>query len=356
MHPGRTASAMAAIAVLGASFASGPARADAPTHRRLVAPQLAWWGGLTNSIRTSSLDGAVGTTIVSTSPYFSLGSGTVALSRGTSGGRSAVYGQSASDGTMKYTIQDATFPLISPSGGQVVFLPDANGAGAGDRDHRVNSVWAYNTAKAKDHRLIRFKDPDRAPLNLALSPAGRLVAITHGNDADLFRWDIWTARVKGTPNPHRLTTDGRSLYPSFSPSGRKIAFTKKTGSKACSGSIWLMNPDGTGKRRVAAGACWRTLLRPVWLNGRTLVAWWWNQNGVVGLVKVNVATGAVSGLARGDVVDYSVSRSLGKLAYRMADGTIRLYDIASGTKTVVPGGDSPTGPRVFVDGALELAY
>jgi dipeptidyl aminopeptidase/acylaminoacyl peptidase len=350
----RIGSLALAAALVAATPTVGPAQAR--PGPRLVAIQLAYWGGLANGIRTASLDGTVATTIVNTSPYFSMGGGTVAAGRGTAGGRSTVYGFAATDGAQRFSIHDATFPLISSDGGEVVFLPDANGAGAGDRDHRVNSVWAFDPVKAKDHRLIRFADADRAPLNLALSPAGRLVAVTHGNDADLFRWDIWTARVHGTPHPRRLTTDGRSLYPSFSPSGRKIAFTKKIGKKRCSGSIWVMNADGTGKRRVAAGTCARTLLRPVWLNGHTLAAWWWNRTGVVGLVKVDVASGAVSGLAHAPVIDYSVSRSVGDLAYRTDDGTIRLYDISSGTKTVVPGGTSPSGPRVFLDGALELGY
>jgi WD40 repeat protein len=353
----RTRHVVPLIAIgLFVTTAMPPALATPTPSPRRAPVEIAYWGGLANGIRTAPLDGTVATTIVNTFPYFSLGAGTVAAARGTAGSTSKVYGFGGTDGTIKFTITDATFPLISPDGGRVIFLPDANGGTPGDRDPHVNSVWAYNTSTSRDHRLVQFKDPDRAPLNLALSPAGRLVAITHGNDADLFRWDIWTARTSGPDHVRRLTTDGRSLYPSFSPSGRKIAFTKKIGRKACSGSIWVMNADGTGKRRVVAGTCARTLLRPVWLDGHTLAAWWWNRTGVVGLVKIDVPTGAVSGLARAAVIDYSVSRPLGTLAYRTDDGTIRLYDIAAGTKTTMPGGTSPSGPRVFLDGALELAY
>src|SRR4029077_326741 len=127
-----------------------------------------------------------------------------------------------------------------------------------------NSVWYRDVASAKEHRLLRVRGSDRIPLNLAVSPNGRLVAVTQGNDQDIFQWDIWTART-GVHRVRRLTNDGMSIYPSFSPAGTKIAFTKKAGTQACSGSIWIMDADGTHVHRVVAARCARVLLRPVWL-------------------------------------------------------------------------------------------
>jgi Tol biopolymer transport system component len=265
----------------------------------------------------------------------------------------------ATSGAQGVTVDDAFFPLMMPDGSKVIFLPDGNGSGSGDRDPTVNSVWSYDTASTVERRLIRFTNADRVPLNLALSPKGRLVAITHGNDADLFQWDIWTARID-EHRTRRLTHDGDSLYPAFSPGGKKIAFTKKDGTKACRGAIWIMNIDGSGAHRVVAGTCARSLMRPVWLNATTLAAWWWVTEGGIttinGLVTIDLPSGNVHGLAKGDILDYSVSRSLGILAYRESDGSITIYDIGSGTKTPGPDATLPKGPRVFLSGALELAY
>ena len=181
------------------------------------------------------------------------------------------------------------------------------------------------------------------------------MAVTHGNDQDLFAWDIWTARTD-VHRVRRLTTDGDSLDPSFNPAGTKIAFVKKHGSAPCSGSIWVMGSDGSHARRVAPATCARVLLRPVWLDPKTLVAWSWGPHGIKGLVRIDVATGAVTPLVDGKVMDYSVSRALGTMAVRFRGGSISLVDLGPGPVITPLPGTEPKGFRVFLSGALELAY
>ena len=72
-------------------------------------------------------------------------------------------------------------------------------------------------------------------------------------------------------------------------------------------------------------------------------------------MKIALPSGAVTPLVAGKVFDYSVSRALGTMAVRFRDGSISLYDISSGTLTAMPGAE-PKGARVFLSGALELAY
>ncbi len=308
------------------------------------------------SLRAAALDGVVTATWMNRSTYQSLSGGTIAAARPGAHGGSKVIGSDAVTGATTFTIRDAFFPLITRHGSRVVFLPDANASGPGDRDNALNSVWLRDVAAGTDRRLIRFKDSDRVPLNLAISPSGRVVAITHGNDQDLFSWDIWTARTD-RHRVRRLTHDGNSLYPSFAPSGTKIAFTRKDGQKPCSGSVWVMASDGGHARRIVPGTCTRTLLRPVWLDPKTLVAWSWGRRGVKGLVTVDVPSGAVAPLVKGKVMDYSVSRALGKVAIRLRGGAVSLVNLRSHPYAVTPlPGSEPHGFRVFAAGALELAY
>jgi dipeptidyl aminopeptidase/acylaminoacyl peptidase len=304
-------------------------------------------------VRVAALDGTESTSVPNASPYFSFSGGVLAVARPTLNGGSRVVGIDGTTGSRLFTIKDGFFPLIAGQGSRVVFLPDAHAGGPNDRDPTLNSVWYDDVASGHDHRLVRFTDSDRIPLNLAISPKGGRVAITQGNDADLFQWDIWTA----TTTHHlvrRLTTDGISTYPSFSPSGLRIAFAKVDHTDPCSGSIWIMNGDGRSAHRLVAGTCARHYLRPVWLDTHTLIAWAWGPHGVRGLVTIDVASGAVSWLVHARVVDFSVSRAMGKVALRVGAGEIYVVDVKADSTSSLP--FTPAGSRVFLSGALELAY
>jgi hypothetical protein len=293
------------------------------------------------------------TSVPNASPYFSFSGIHVAVARPTANGGSRVRVMEGFTGGTVLTIKDAFFPLLAAQGRRVIFLPDGHAGGVHDRDPTINSVWFYNFDTSKEHRLVQFTDSDRIPLNLAVSPKAGRVAITEGNDADLFQWDIWTAAT-GTHHVRRLTTDGISTYPSFSPSGMRIAFTKVDHTDPCSGSVWIMAADGRNAQRLVAGSCARHLLRPVWLNTQTLIAWAWGPHGVLGLVRIDAVSGAVTPLVNGQVFDFSVSRAMGKVAIRYRSGRVGLWDASDDALTLLP--VTPPGSRVFLTGGLELAY
>jgi Tol biopolymer transport system component len=323
-----------------------------PTAGAALPPRIAYDTD-TGAVNVAALDGSVTASASNVSPYFSFSGGVLAASRPTASGGSRVIGVDGTTGSKLFTIRDAFFPLIAGQGTRVVFLPDGHAGGAHDRDPTINSVWYRDVPSGHEHRLIRFTDSDRIPLHLAISPKGGRVAITHGNDADLFQWDIWTARTD-THLVRRLTTDGISTYPSFSPSGLQIAFTKVDHTKACSGSVWIMAADGRNSHQVAAGTCARHFLRPVWLDAHTLIAWTWGPHGVLGLDKITLPSGTVSTIATGKVFDFSVSRAMGKVAIRYRSSRVGLWDAGDNAITLLP--VTPPGSRVFLSGALELAY
>ncbi|HZP89516.1 MAG TPA: hypothetical protein VFC04_00790, partial [Actinomycetota bacterium] len=70
---------------------------------------------------------------------------------------------------------------------------------------------------------------------------------------------------------------------------------------------------------------------------------------------VAVADGTVTTLVQAPVADFSVSRPLHRIAFRLENGRIRLLDLTTHTVTPVPGGTRPRGIHLFLEGAFELA-
>lgn len=334
--------------------------AQAPAAEAAKTPALAYTGG-NDRAATATLSGTVLQRFSKVGPFVSLSGGVLAAARPGAGGTSDVLGFDAATGAELFTIDDASFPLLTRGGRAVVFLPDANGTGdSPDRDPSVNSVWYENLTTGHDRKLVAFSNADRAPLHLAASPDGRWVAVDHGNDVDVFRSDIYVART-GVHEVRRLTHDGDSWYPSFSPDSTTIAYTHRAGTDGCSGGVRLIGVDGSNPRTLTTGTCARSLLRPVWLDADTIVAWWWKRLPDLsfapqGLVEVAVADGTVTTLVQAPVADFSVSRPLHRIAFRLESGRIRLLDLNTDTVAPVPGGTRPRGIHLFLDGALELAY
>jgi dipeptidyl aminopeptidase/acylaminoacyl peptidase len=332
----------------------------AAAGRTAPPPQVAYWGGSGRAgARIASLDGTVVTTVRAVDyPFLSLNGG---LALATREDPSTSYGNviaivDARTGTKLATIDDAFIGLLGPGGRSVVFTPDRDGTGGGadDRDPAANSVWYRDVASGREHALVRFRGPvmaDRAPLELAVAPTRPLVAVTEGNDADLFVFDLFVARTD-VHRVRRLTTDGGSRYPSFSPDGRTIAYVWRT-ADACRSQVRLIDADGSGRRILARGTCRMSLLKPVWVNERTIVAWWWNRSGPRGLVRIDARTGRVRPLFRGPVWSFAVSRTLHRVVVRLEDFTMRIVDPATGDVTPLSGGRAYRSTVATITGAYE---
>jgi dipeptidyl aminopeptidase/acylaminoacyl peptidase len=254
-------------------------------------------------------------------------------------------------------VPDARYPLLFDKGDGLLFFPDnQGGSGPGDRDPYVSSVWYRDLTTGTERRLAQFTDGDSGPLHLAASPNGNRAAFSVGDESRL-QWDIWVSSVHGTARqvPH----DGQSLYPSFSPDGRTIAYTHQDGPDGCSTEVRLMDVDGADQRTLAAGSCERSLIRPVWLDRETIVAWQWTGDDTgyrpSALVAVSRATGDVRTIVGGRVFDFSVSRTLELVAFRVVDGRIGIWDPDTGDVVTVAGGTARQGGHLHVDGSLEQA-
>jgi len=311
----------------------------------------------------ANLKGRVLLKVPGVEPLTSIDDGVLMLTRHLRGGlASKLVAYDASTGERRYQIADARFPLLFGDGAGVVFLPDNDGTGRGDadRDPYVNSVWYKDLATGTEVKLAQFTDGDYWPMDLAVSPDGSLVAFTEGNDQWRFVWNIWLAETDGSSLVELVAGDA-SMTPAFSPDGATVAYAHWEGT--CTSGVRVIGVDGSGARTLTEGTCDMGLTRPVWLDADTLVAWWWAQKPdlsgfrPMGLVSVDVATGQVdpTPIAKARVVDFSVSRELGSIAYRTRLGDLFLYDVATGTTTALPGGRKLIGWHLHLDGSYELA-
>lgn len=58
-------------------------------------------------------------------------------------------------------------------------------------------------------------------------------------------------------------------------------------------------------------------------------------------------------IVSGPVFDYSVSRALGKLAFRLEGSSIGIYDVATRTVSMIPGGEAIPGLDIRLAEAFE---
>lgn len=139
-------------------------------------------------------------------------------------------------------------PTPSPDGGRIAFAVSMEVLGTGDR---IDDLFAVDRDGRNMQRLTSAAGYDDSP---AWSPAGGRIAYHHWETGG--RSDIWVMNADGT-NPVNLTADmhasGFRRAPAWSRDGTRIAFSQSEfGPDGTTASIWIMNADGTNKRRLTA--------------------------------------------------------------------------------------------------------
>lgn len=94
-----------------------------------------------------------------------------------------------------------------------------------------------------DRRLVSEHEPNR----FDVSSRGDLVSEQSGGSRPngLVALDLFVSR-RTAATPRRITRDGRSTQPSWSPNGRRIAFARTGRGRG----LYLIDPDGTDRRPV----------------------------------------------------------------------------------------------------------
>jgi Tol biopolymer transport system component len=156
------------------------------------------------------------------------------------------------------------YPAWSPDGKQIVFI---------HQDDYVNEVgvneqvWLMNADGTGKHALTTGADPkDQVP---SWSPDGKRIVYASGSDENN---GIWSVGIDGTLPVQLsgcLATDpkpcagGSDFGPVWSPDGTRIAFLRAFQAVGSNDRpVYVMNADGTGQQRLAAGTALQAV--PAW--------------------------------------------------------------------------------------------
>jgi Tol biopolymer transport system component len=159
-------------------------------------------------------------------------------------------------------VQQATTP--TPRNGKIAF------AGILPRDARTTNNWEIYTVNADGSGFAKLTNNPATDVYPSWSPDGRKIAFTR-NDALVTNSgtneDIYVMDADGT-GQKRLTDTNVDSYPAWSPDGSKIAFV--SGRTGGSHDIFIMDADGGNVRRLTNNG--RINFDPFWSADGTKVA------------------------------------------------------------------------------------
>lgn len=255
--------------------------AVSPDRRRIVSVRgnqlVEVYGSDINGRGVRRLTRAPGQFPSSFSPSFSPDSRSILwFKNGGDSGEDGLYLMNA-DGTgqRQLTGDGGQEPVFSPSGALIAYRLDgisiANADGSGS--HVIVGDQNRATTNPPGHYLEVNNEPSWAPDGQRLAFARRTRTDTivcnpappnctpeATTDTSI---DVFSVNSDGTDvRQLTATPEVDEVDPSYSPDGRMIAYYRKPTDRGDEfGEIWVMNADGSGKRRVALGANpeWSTL-------------------------------------------------------------------------------------------------
>ena len=174
-------------------------------------------------------------------------------------------------------------------------------------------------------------------------------------------WDIYRMAPDGTGVVRVTSFDGLEASPAWSWDNKRIAFARlrPDASNVMHRDIYLMNADGTGKRWVQPAASPFAIEQPAWSPDNTNLAVVVYLSGIPRLVKMNVATGAMSFINPGYAGTRPAFDATGKkIVYINENGSkIEVTNLdGTGHKVLVSGGAYEFESPSFSPDGKRLAY
>jgi len=153
-----------------------------------------------------------------------------------------------SDGTDDRAIAEGSFsgyaPTWSADGSTLVFQ------GRNPASRELGGIYAYDVARQESSEIVDFgrMRSGRWIVPPDISPDGRTL-LYHLPSEDPATWDLWTAPVTGgSPTLIRRNAG----FASYTPDGSIVYLDHPQ--EFTASSIWIMDLDGTGARRLVQGA------------------------------------------------------------------------------------------------------
>jgi Tol biopolymer transport system component len=143
----------------------------------------------------------------------------------------------------------------------VVSLVSAGASTAAQRGGRVQfwsgrsgspAVWDMRIDGSGKRLLTRF--PENAKRGV-LSPDGRRLAFDGAapGQQPMSNFDVQVMNIDGTKRVRLTSEPEKDIDAQWSPDGKLLSYTRQADDTGRKTTIWTMRPDGTHKRRLAAG-------------------------------------------------------------------------------------------------------
>lgn len=152
------------------------------------------------------------------------------------------------------------FPAWSPDGTHIIYnhygITSIDVGGSYNIDRDSSGLWLINANGTDAHIILKGDD-----INADWSPDGNWIVFEV--NAQIYKAPFHESSID-TSQIVQLTYEGRNFFPNWSPDGQSIAFDSNNESPNGMNFIWIMNVDGSQKRRIAYEPTEGEIRMPYW--------------------------------------------------------------------------------------------
>jgi WD40 repeat protein len=227
------------------------------------------------------------------------------------------------------SVDEALYPTWSPDGSQLAFL--------GYAGKRARSAIYVMDADGRNVHPIYEVGDDQQVEGLRWSPDGGRIGFqlkaARGSDGGSWqpaRWTIWSLSTDGN-DVRQITTSGREMHFSWSPDGRQIVFDRFTpfldtpegrSLASAEADLFVVNSDGSNERRLTDDGISRD---PAWSPDGATVAFLYGEHGDQRVATIRTDGTDRRVLVATPVMEGGISFPYGNAVVWSPDGTMVAY-------------------------------